>query len=200
MLEVAWGLCVEIFRSGRASSPRVTIELPIELRESFLTAKTSRSLDELLAAWGVACHEFRGQLQVTIPATRFAEAMTQLRDAAGFDMLSDVTAADLLEYGGEDRYRVVYQLINMATGKRLEVRVHVNDPEPKLPSMYYLWRSADWLEREVYDMFGVVFEGHPNPKRLLLPDEFQSFPLRKDYPVQGRGERHNFPVITRAES
>ena len=165
-----------------------------------MTANASRSWEELLTAWGVSCHEFRGQSQVTIPAAHFAESMKQLRDEAGFDMLSDVTAADLLEYGGEDRFRVVYQLTNTATGKRLEVRVHVNDPEPKLPSMYCLWRSSDWLEREVYDMFGVVFEGHPNPKRLLLPDEFQSFPLRKDYPVKGRGERHNFPVITRAES
>jgi NADH-quinone oxidoreductase subunit C len=165
-----------------------------------LTAKASPSLEELFSAWGVSCHEFRGQSQVTIPAANFAESMKQLRDEAGFDMLSDVTAVDLLEYGGEDRFRVVYQLINMTTGNRLEVRVHVNDPEPQLPSMYYLWRSADWLEREVYDMFGVVFEGHPNPKRLLLPEEFQSFPLRKDYPVKGRGERHNFPVITRAES
>lgn len=168
--------------------------------EAFLTAKTTRSLEELLTAWGVASHEFRGQAQVTIPAAKFAEAMKQLHDEAGFDMLSDVTVADLLEYGGEDRYRVVYQLINVTTGKRLEVRTHVNDPEPKLPSMYYLWRSADWLEREAYDMFGIVFEGHPNPKRLLMPEEFQSFPLRKDYPLKGRGERHNFPIITRAES
>ncbi len=165
-----------------------------------MTANTARSLEELLAAWGLSGHEFRGQLQITIPAAKFAECMKQLRDEAGFDMLSDVTVADLLEYGGEDRYRVVYQLVNVTTGKRLEVRVHVNDPEPKLPSMYYLWRSADWLEREAYDMFGIVFEGHPNPKRLLLPEEFQSFPLRKDYPLKGRGERHNFPVITRAES
>lgn len=165
-----------------------------------MTAKASRSLEELFTAWGVSCHEFRGQPQVTIAAGVFLSAMTQLRDEAGFDMLTDVTAADLLEYGGEDRYRVVYQLINTTSGKRLEVRVHVNDPEPRLPSMYPLWKSADWLEREVYDMFGVVFDGHPNPKRLLLPEEFQSFPLRKDYPVKGRGERHNFPVITRAES
>jgi NADH-quinone oxidoreductase subunit C len=137
---------------------------------------------------------------VTVAPGMFLTAMQQLRSEAGFDMLTDVTAVDLLEYGGEDRYRVVYQLINTATGQRLEVRVHVNDPEPRLPSMYSTWRSADWLEREVYDMFGVVFDGHPNPKRLLMPEEFQSFPLRKDYPVKGRGERHNFPVITRAES
>lgn len=157
-------------------------------------------MEDLLKAWGVSCHEFRGQSQVTIAAGIFPSAMKQLRDETGFDMLADVTAADLLEYGGTDRFRVVYQLLNTVSGKRLEVRVHVNDPQPRLPSVVGLWRSADWLEREVYDMFGIVFDGHPNLKRLLLPEEFQSFPLRKDYPVKGRGERHNFPVITRAKS
>ncbi len=165
-----------------------------------LTTNSVRSLDELIKAWGVTLREFRGQSHLTLDAASFYSAMKQLRDEAGFDMLSDLTAVDLLEYGGQDRFRVVYQLINIDTGSRLEVRVHVNDPEPRLPSVYALWKSANWLEREAYDMFGIVFDGHPDPRRLLLPEEFQSFPLRKDYPVQGRGERHNFPVITRAES
>jgi NADH-quinone oxidoreductase subunit C len=90
--------------------------------------------------------------------------------------------------------------LNTESGERLIVKTHVNEPQLTLPSMVPVWFGADWLEREVYDMFGIVFEGHPNMKRLLLPDEFESFPLRKDYPVKGRGERHNFPVITRAES
>ena len=63
-----------------------------------------------------------------------------------------------------------------------------------------LWKGADWMEREVYDMYGVVFDGHPDLRRILMPDEFTAFPLRKDYPMRGRGERHNFPVITRAEA
>ncbi len=119
----------------------------------------------------------------------------------GFDMLVDVTAVDLLEYpDATDRFRVVYQLLNTESGERLEVRTHVNDPNPQLPTMSILWRSADWLERETYDMFGIEFVGHPNLKRLLLPPEFTSFPLRKDYPLKGRGERHNFPIVTRADS
>ena len=66
--------------------------------------------------------------------------------------------------------------------------------------MASLWRGADWHERETYDMFGIIFEGHPDLRRILMPDEFTAFPLRKDYPLRGRGERHNFPRITRAES
>ena len=76
----------------------------------------------------------------------------------------------------------------------------MNDPDPELPSVVHLWRGADWMEREVYDMYGVRFDGHPDLRRILMPAEFTSFPLRKDYPLRGLGERHNFPTITRAES
>jgi NADH-quinone oxidoreductase subunit C len=91
-------------------------------------------------------------------------------------------------------------LINTTTGERIIVKTHLNPPDLELPSVYPLWKSADWMEREVFDMFGIKFEGHPDLRRILMPDEFTAFPLRKDYPLKGRGERHNFPVITRAES
>ena len=99
----------------------------------------------------------------------------------------------------KDRYGVWYGLLNTTTGQRLWVKTLVNDPEPTVPSVYPLWRGADWMEREVYDMYGVVFDGHPDLRRILMPDEYTAFPLRKDYPMRGRGERHNFPVLTRAE-
>ncbi len=145
--------------------------------------------------------EFQGSVRLVVLAQHAFPILEQLKNAAGFDMLVDVTAVDLLEYeGATDRFRVVYLLLNTTSGERLEVNTHVNDPDPELPSVYALWNAADWIEREVYDMYGIKFAGHPNFKRLLLPPEFSSFPLRKDYPVRGRGERHNFPVITRAES
>lgn len=144
--------------------------------------------------------EYRGDIRVVVPAANLLASLTALK-GLGFNQLADMTAVDLLEYAGaSDRYEVVYCLLNVDDGDRLIVKTHVNDPEPKLPSVTGLWFGADWLEREAYDMYGIVFEGHPNFKRLLLPQEFESFPLRKDYPVKGRGERHNFPVITRAES
>ena len=128
------------------------------------------------------------------------EMMTTLK-AAGFDMLCDLGGIDYLTYpGATDRYAVVYALTNTASGERVFVKAYTNDPEPSLPSVVGLWKSADWMEREVYDLFGVTFPGHPDLRRILLPSEFTSHPLRKDYPLRGYGERHNFPVVTRAES
>lgn len=144
---------------------------------------------------------FRGQERLTVPAKSAHDVLKALNEQAGMDMLVDVTAVDLLEYeGARDRFEVVYCLLNTESNERLIVSVFLNEPDLELPSVYGIWRAADWLEREVFDMFGIRFPGHPNMKRLLLPEEFVSFPLRKDYPMQGRGERHNFPVITRAQS
>lgn len=143
---------------------------------------------------------FRDQQRLVVPHHQIFPVMRELR-SLGMDQLVDVTAVDLLEYpNATDRFEVVYLLLNTQSGERLIVKTHVNEPHLTLPSMVPIWFGADWLEREVYDMFGILFEGHPNMKRLLLPDEFESFPLRKDYPIKGRGERHNFPIITRAES
>ena len=84
-------------------------------------------------------------------------------------------------------------------GQRVWVKTMLNDPDPAIASVYPLWKGADWLEREVFDMYGIRFEGHPDLRRILMPEQFTSFPLRKDYPLRGRGERHNFPTVTRAE-
>ncbi len=144
---------------------------------------------------------FRDNRRVDVPATQLFDLLSSLKSEHRFDMLVDVTAVDYLEYqGATDRFGVVYMLLNVATGERLIVRTAVNLPDPALPSVYSLWRGADWMEREVFDMFGIVFEGHPDLRRILMPEEFAAFPLRKDYPLKGRGERHNFPVITRSGS
>ena len=145
--------------------------------------------------------QFRDNVRVIVPAERVYSVLEALKDAAGFDMLVDVTAVDYLEYpDATDRYAVIYCLLNTESAERIIVKTHLNDPELTLPSVYGLWRGADWMEREVYDMYGVTFEGHPDLRRILMPEEFTAYPLRKDYPLRGRGERHNFPVITRAES
>ncbi len=144
---------------------------------------------------------FRENRRIDAPAESLFGLLSSLKTEHGFNMLIDLTAVDYLEYeGAVDRFGVIYNLLNVFSGERLIVRTAVNLPNPKLPSVYSLWRSCDWMEREVYDMFGIAFEGHPDLRRLLMPDEFEAFPLRKDYPLKGRGERHNFPVITRAGS
>jgi NADH-quinone oxidoreductase subunit C len=151
----------------------------------------------------IAESTFRDNRRFVVPKNKLYPVLEFLKRERGFDMLAEMTAVDYLEYeSATDRFGVVYVLVNTTTGERVIVKTFVNPPEPELPSMYPLWRSADWLEREVWDMFGIHFLGHPDLRRILMPEEFTftAFPLRKDYPLKGRGERHNFPVLTRAES
>jgi NADH-quinone oxidoreductase subunit C len=150
---------------------------------------------------GLTASEFRGQVRGVVPTESLYEVLKTLKEEHGFDLLVDVTCVDYLDYpNAADRFGLVYLLANTETNERIVVRCFVNDPEPSVPSVVGLWEGANWLEREVWDMFGIRFAGHPDLRRILLPEEFTARPLRKDYPLQGRGERHNFPVITRAES
>jgi NADH-quinone oxidoreductase subunit C len=145
--------------------------------------------------------EFRGETRAVAPAESLYEVLLTLKEGLGFDLLVDITCVDYLHFPGKkDRFGLVYLLANVETNERITIRTFVNDPEPAVPSVVALWEGANWMEREVWDMFGIRFAGHPDLRRILLPDEFTAFPLRKDYPLQGRGERHNFPVITRLQS
>lgn len=158
---------------------------------------------------GLAASEFRGQDRLVVPPASIYEVLGALRDQWGFDLLVDVTCVDYLDYpaaaespqvvAGRGRFGLVYLLANTATNQRLTVRSFVDDPEPTVPSVCDLWEGANWLEREVWDLFGIRFDGHPDLRRLVLPEEFTAHPLRKDYPLQGRGERHNFPVLRRGD-
>ncbi len=163
-------------------------------------ANTIDTLTQRFGAISFSETKFRDNQRVHIAAERLLDFMTVLKDECGFDMLAELTAVDYLHYpNASDRYGVVYGLTNTTNGERLWVKAMLNDPDPTIASAYPLWKGADWLEREVYDMYGIVFEGHPDLRRILMPDEFAAFPLRKDYPLRGRGERHNFPALTRAE-
>jgi len=148
----------------------------------------------------VATSTFRGQTRVVLPVGVAFDGLAWLKDR-GFDLLVDVSCVDYLDYpGATSRYGLVYLLASTATNQRLTVRVFVDDPDPTVKSVVPLWAGANWLEREVWDLFGIRFTGHPDLRRLVMPEEFTAHPLRKDYPLQGRGERHNFPVITRDHS
>jgi NADH-quinone oxidoreductase subunit C len=145
----------------------------------------------------------RGQIVVRVPAGRLVEVMRFLHDDAecSFDMMADVTCVDYLNYpGATDRFGVSYSLLSVKLNRRLWVKCFVNDPEPTVPSMTGIWKGADWPEREVYDLFGIRFEGHPDLRRIMTWEGFASNPLRKDYPLQGLGERVNYPVYDRTSA
>jgi NADH-quinone oxidoreductase subunit C len=149
----------------------------------------------------LAVSEFRGEVRVVVSRESLIEALKLLRNERGFDLLVDITCVDYLAYrDATDRFGLVYLLANTGTNERLTVRVFINEPNLSVPSAVPLWAGANWLEREVWDMFGITFDGHPDHRRILLPDEFTAHPLRKDYPLQGRGERHNFPRLARGEA
>ena len=124
---------------------------------------------------------FRDQTRVVVPEPRSFDVFRFLKDR-GFDLLVDVTCVDYLDYkAAKHRYGLVYLLASTATNQRLTIRVVVDDPEPTVRSVVSLWKAADWLEREVWDLFGIRFAGHPDLRRMFLDDDFPGHPLRKDF-------------------
>ncbi len=128
-----------------------------------------------------------GDWTVIVPVAKLLEAGRFLHDApeTAFDFCSDVTASDWPPR--PQRFDVVYCLFSTRHRKRLRLKVRAAEQDP-VPSVTGIWPAADWLEREVYDLFGVNFTGHPNRKRILMPDDWQGHPQRKDYPLEGPGE------------
>jgi NADH-quinone oxidoreductase subunit C len=124
--------------------------------------------------------EDRKQAILTVERARLAEIALYTRDEEKFEMLADLTAVDWPKR--EKRFDVVLNLYSFAKNERLRLKAHAADGE-EVPSVVGIWVAANWLEREVFDMFGIVFSGHPNLKRILLPDEWQGYPLRKDYDI-----------------
>ena len=137
------------------------------------------------------------QRWVDVRRERIVEILTALRDEIPFEMLMDVTAVDWLDQGRPERFSVVYQLFSLTHNGYYRVKAWVPEADPAIATASDIWRSANWGEREVYDMFGLTFVGHPDLKRILMPDGYTGFPLRKDYPLTGHGERYDFPKHTR---
>ena len=127
---------------------------------------------------------FVGDWTVIVPAARLLDVARHLH-AAGFDHCSDVTASDWPQR--PQRFDVVYALYSVRDRKRVRLKVRAGEGEP-VSSVTGIWPSANWLEREVYDLFGVAFVGHPDLRRILMPEDWQGHPQRKDYPLEGPGE------------
>jgi NADH-quinone oxidoreductase subunit C len=128
---------------------------------------------------------------VSVSKKDFQKLMTLLKDdpELSFDYLTDVTGVDFLKQERDPRFDLVYHLYSFKNNQRLRVKLGVQEEDLDVPTMSELWKAALWLEREAFEMFGFNFVGHPDLRRLLLPDVFDGFPLRKDYPLRGRGER-----------
>lgn len=168
-------------------------------------------LRERFAGQGLKAAEFRGQVTVVVPKDKLHEVLTLLRDdpAADYNFLSDLFGIDYLDYPArmDGRFAVVYNLVSYNHKRRFFIKVFLDptidtsgieeDPALHLPTVTDLWAGAEWHEREVFDMFGIRFDGHPDLRRILTWESYPAHPLRKDYPLIGRGERDDYRVVDR---
>jgi NADH-quinone oxidoreductase subunit C len=124
------------------------------------------------------------QSTIYVQPEHLTAVLQALRDRAELrcEVLAEMTAADY--WPREPRFEVIYLLISVQNRLRVRLKVRVPGEDPHIPTATSLWKSADWLEREIWDLFGIAFDGHPDPRRLLMPEDWEGYPARKDYPVQ----------------
>ena len=129
--------------------------------------------------------EYRGDTTIVVPRKVLRSIAERCRDTEElkFDLLTDATALD--RYPLEPRFELNYQLVSIPLNQKLCIRVKLSVNDPVVDSLVPVWKGANWLEREIFDMFGIQFTGHPDLRRILLPDDWEGHPLRKDYPVEG---------------
>jgi NADH-quinone oxidoreductase subunit C len=132
--------------------------------------------------FGATCEEFRGEVHVLVTSGQIIQALTLLRDKYEFELLSALTATDYYPQM-TPRFHVIYQLSSLTKNIVLQLRVPVNGDQPRIPTAVQVYEVANWRERELMDMFGIEAEGHPDPRKLLLPDDMEGHPLRKDFPL-----------------
>jgi NADH-quinone oxidoreductase subunit C len=147
-------------------------ELALKLRENFGTVLSEPA-------------EFRGEFTLVLsePA-RIHEVCRQAKQNLGFDYLVDISSID--NYGEDPRFTVVYHLYSYGHRQSLRLKTSVSEENPEVPTVSGVWRTADWHEREIYDMMGIRFQGHPDLRRILMWEGYPYFPLRKDFPLAGK--------------
>jgi NADH-quinone oxidoreductase subunit C len=124
----------------------------------------------------------RGELTLTIASEEIHGACAAMKNA-GYNFFEDLTAVDW--YPSSPRFRLSYALLSHRLKERIRLSVPVDEPDPAVASITSIWPGANYYEREVFDLFGIRFEGHPNLRRIMMPEDWQGYPLRKDYPVEG---------------
>ncbi len=140
-------------------------------------------LKEKFSASILDVKEFRGEVTVTVKKEDIVEICSFLKTGLSYNLLTDVTAVDYL--GREPRFMVVYNLYSIPNKDRLRVKAPVTEGDCAIDSVTGLWNSANWVEREAFDLFGINFRNHPDLRRILMTDDWVGHPLRKDYPLQG---------------
>ena len=130
-------------------------------------------------------NEFRDELTVVVPKERIVDICRFLKEdpQLQFDLLADVCGIDM--YTPVKRFGVIYNLYSMKNRHRIRLKVFTEEEDPKVPTMTGVYGTANWHERETFDMFGIIFEGHPDLRRVYMPDDFEHYPLRKDFPLMG---------------
>jgi len=139
-------------------------------------------VQSLQAEFGAQAEEFRGETHFFVDASRIVGALTALRDAHDFKLLSAMTAVDYWPQASP-RFHVIYQLTSVTKNASIQARVPVRGDRLELPTASGVFASANWREREIFDMFGIRFAGHPDPRRILMPTDYDGHPLRKDHPL-----------------
>jgi NADH-quinone oxidoreductase subunit C len=141
-----------------------------------LRTKNPSWVDEVIDAFG--------EVSIVVPREAIVDVCSTLKDEHQFDLLADLCGADR---GPEEepRFVVNYHLFSTKHFSRLRLKVRLSEDDPKVHTVSQIWRTADWHERETYDLFGVIFENHPDLRRILLPSDFDGYALRKDYPLRG---------------
>jgi NADH-quinone oxidoreductase subunit C len=124
----------------------------------------------------------RGELTLTVSPESIRDAAATVQ-AAGYNFFEDMTAVDW--FPAEPRFQLSYHILSHSYRERIRLSAKINGEDPSIESITAVWPSANYYEREVFDLFGIRFEGHPNLRRILMPDDWKGYPLRKDYPVEG---------------
>jgi NADH-quinone oxidoreductase subunit C len=155
-----------------------------------LANRNANVVIEQLRAWNPQAVsqvvEYRGETTIVVPREMLRATAQQCKEnpALNFNLLSDATCVD--RFPIEPRLELNYQLVSIPRGDRIRLRTSVSSQQPVVDSLVPVWAGANWLEREIFDLFGIRFEGHPDLRRILLPDDFEGFPLRRDFPVEGK--------------
>lgn len=156
--------------------------------------KTAQRIEEQFAGSIIKTVTFRDETQLLVKKENVYAIMKFLKEDSElfYDCLVDITAVDRLELDDGHRFEMVYHLHSYKTNERVCIKTPLEEADLSIPTMTPLWKTANWQEREIYDLYGISFENHPDMRRILLWEGYDGHPLRKDYPLRGRGEREQF--------